>query len=365
MPEHKIRSGNTYYYSFPAVKGIQAGRPFYTATCPLRLVPKIFNYDEEEVPAELRAQRTLNKARIPEMARYLVDYPNDYIFSAITASVSEDVEFSELESGSNLGTLHISMDASILINDGQHRRAAIEEAIRERPELCQENIAVLFFIDEGLKKSQQMFADLNKFAVRPSASISTLYDHRDQAAGLARNLALSQKPFVKFTELERPSVSVNSNKVFTLSAIKSANKALFGKGSKKGYSPEEEELAKKFWLKLYDFIPEWRLIHENEMSVRDFRRDFITAHGIGLQSLAMAGREILAKPESEQRALYNALKAIDWRKSNDQWRNRAMQHGRLSKAHSNILLTSIEIKRQIGLALSESELTKEKEFLKL
>ena len=35
----------------------------------------------------------------------------------------------------NIGTLSIPMDAQILINDGQHRRAAIEEAIKENPEL--------------------------------------------------------------------------------------------------------------------------------------------------------------------------------------------------------------------------------------
>src|SRR5690606_11715222 len=228
---------------------------------------------------------------------------------------------------SNLGTIHISMEARILINDGQHRRAAIEEAIKERPELCQENIAVLFFVDEGLKRSQQMFADLNKYAVRPSSSISTLYDHRDQAAELARYLALNHKPFVRFTEFERTTISVNSNKLFTLSAIKSANKALFGKAPKAGYSDKEEKVALSFWSRLYEFMPEWRSVHQDQLSAREFRREFITAHGIGLQSLAMVGREILAQPQAMQEKLLVALGKIDWRKSNTLWRDRAMQHG--------------------------------------
>ena len=41
---------SNYCYSFPAVRAIQAGKPFYIATCPLRIIPKIFIYDEEEVP---------------------------------------------------------------------------------------------------------------------------------------------------------------------------------------------------------------------------------------------------------------------------------------------------------------------------
>jgi DNA sulfur modification protein DndB len=60
------------------------------------------------------------------------------------------------------------MSSRFLINDGQHRRAAIEEALKVRPEFGDETISVVFFIDAGLENSQQMFADLNKHAVRPT-----------------------------------------------------------------------------------------------------------------------------------------------------------------------------------------------------
>ena len=45
-----------------------------------------------------------------------------------------------------LGVLNVDMSARFLINDGQHRRAAIEHAMRERPEIGDETIAVVFFI---------------------------------------------------------------------------------------------------------------------------------------------------------------------------------------------------------------------------
>ncbi|WP_240882611.1 DNA sulfur modification protein DndB, partial [Pseudomonas aeruginosa] len=182
---------SSYVHTFPCVRGMQAGRPCYIAMCPMRLVPRIFVFNEENVPADLRAQRKLNLARVPEIASYLVENRTDYTLSAITASVNATVQFdpfSDTGSGQNIGTLSIPMDAQILINDGQHRRAAIEQAIQENPELGYDNIPVLFFIDDGLQRSQQMFADLNKHAVRPSDSISTLYDHRDHISDLARYL---------------------------------------------------------------------------------------------------------------------------------------------------------------------------------
>ena len=109
----------------------------------------------------------------------------DYVFSSITASIDGQIEFTPFknEDGfSDLGQLKVSLDSRFLINDGQHRRAAIEEALKVSPELGNETISVVFFHDDGLKKSQQMFSDLNRHAVNTTSSIGILYDHRDRLA---------------------------------------------------------------------------------------------------------------------------------------------------------------------------------------
>lgn len=77
-----------FFHSFPAVRGMQAGRPCYIAMCPMRIISTLFKFDEEEVPPELRAQRTLNKSRIPEISSYLIDNPNNYTLSSLTAPVN-------------------------------------------------------------------------------------------------------------------------------------------------------------------------------------------------------------------------------------------------------------------------------------
>lgn len=354
---------NDFCYSFPAVRGVQAGRPFYIATCPLRIIPKIFIYDEEEVPPELRAQRTLNKTRIPEMSRYLVDNPDDYVFSALTASVGSEVSFIEQENAPNIGTLKVSMNTSILINDGQHRRAAIEEAIKHKPELGQDNIAIVFYIDEGLSRSQQMFADLNQHAIRPSSSLSTLYDDRDPGARVAKYLANNAKPFIGFTEMEKGSIPVKSNKIFALSAIKHATRALLGKGPKDDITEDEKQFALQFWNCINDNMAEWQLVQDKKLAVGEFRQEYLTAHGIALQAIAIVGNQLLDFAEKERVATLKKLNSVNWRKSNPEWVKRAMMHGKLSKASSNIFLTALEIKRQLGLELSQDDLQKEKDLL--
>lgn len=84
---------NSFSYVFPAIRGVQAGREYYVSMCPLRLLAKLFEFDNEELMPELRAQRTLNRARIPDIARYIISNADSYTFSAITASIDGAVSF--------------------------------------------------------------------------------------------------------------------------------------------------------------------------------------------------------------------------------------------------------------------------------
>ena len=175
MQPRKTSQYANFAYNFPAIQGVQAGREFYVSMCPLRLLPRLFQFDDEVLQPELRAQRVLNRGRVPEIARYIVGNPDSYTFSAITASIDGDVEFASIGQDSpaalRMGTLTVSMESRFIINDGQHRRAAIEAALQEAHKLGDETIAVVFFIDRGLQRCQQMFADLNRHAVKPSASL--------------------------------------------------------------------------------------------------------------------------------------------------------------------------------------------------
>ena len=118
-------------YAFPAIRGVQAKREFYVTMCPMRLIPKIFIFDEEEMPPEMRAQRILNKNRLPEMSRYLLDNGESYVFSALTASIDGQVLFEPAgdDPKGKLGQLRLPMDARFVINDGQHRRGRDRDGI--------------------------------------------------------------------------------------------------------------------------------------------------------------------------------------------------------------------------------------------
>src|SRR3954469_24910058 len=106
-----------FEYAFPAIRGVQAKRQFYVSMCPLRLIPRLFLFNESEMVPELRAQRQLNRGRLPELARYIASNRDTYVFSAITASVDAEVRFVSSPNGEDLGVLHVPMSARFIIND--------------------------------------------------------------------------------------------------------------------------------------------------------------------------------------------------------------------------------------------------------
>jgi DNA sulfur modification protein DndB len=346
-----------FEYQFPAIRGVQASREYYVSMCPLRLIPKLFQFNDDELNPELRAQRILNKSRIPEMAEYIANNKEGYVFSAITASVDGDISFepfSKMDEMERIGTLHVSMEARLIINDGQHRRAAIEEAIKERPEIRDETIAVVFFIDRGLERCQQMFADLNRYAIRPSTSIGLLYDHRDEKAQLAKIVVSKSNAFKNMVELEKSSLSARSRKLFTLSAVYSANNCLIG--DQEFDSPEElAEHCAEYWDEVDKFIPEWCFVRESKITSGDVRRDFIHSHAIVLQVLGEVGNILMQQPTTWRKKL-RKLDAIDWSRGNSAlWEGRAMVGGRVQKARNNVVLTRNIVKATLGLPFTPEE----------
>ncbi|PUA29015.1 MAG: DNA sulfur modification protein DndB [Cellvibrio sp. 79] len=360
--KHKLEDANcmntSFEYIFPAIRGIQAGREYYVSMCPMRLIPKIFIFDEDELLPELRAQRELNRPRIPAITEYLVENPKDYVFSSITASINGLVKFEPLGDrgeASRIGTLKIDMNSQFIINDGQHRRKAIEEAIKTRPEIGDETISVVFFIDKGLKRCQQMFADLNRYAIKTSPSIGILYDHRDEKAKMSKLVVSQSKAFKDIVEMEKTTLAPRSRKLFTLSAIHSSNLLIIA--NQKFISAEQSaEVCVSFWDDLYKYIPEWNDIQNGKLTSGEVRQNYVHSHAILLHAFGNIGRAFMGLSLADRRKKLKSLASINWKRSNDRvWEGRCMLAGIMQKSSSNTLLTTNFLKQKLDLQLTPEE----------
>lgn len=342
-------------FSFEAIRGIQARTAYYSVMIPLRHVPRLFVFDDDELPADMRAQRVVSRSRIPQIASYLSENHDDYILSSLCASVDGDLVFeAAAPSGElrNVGILRFSMDAKILLNDGQHRRAAIEAALKTRPELENETISVVLFADRGLKRSQQMFADLNKNAVRPSGSINVLFDHRNPLARLSADV-VSAVPFLqRFVELERTSISNRACKLYTLSSLNQAHELMFGPGLD-SLGDGATARATEFWTELFSTMQDWKRLDGGAVTSADLRSETVHAHGVMLQAFGLFAAALFDQRAETWREDVSKLGAIDWSRRNSLWEGRVLHNGRVNGQKRAVFLGAAVLFRAAGLEIDQ------------
>lgn len=351
-----------FSYKFPAVKGMQANSEYYISMVPLRIVNRIFNdnISTEYIPPEYRAQRKLNEARIPDITKYILDNRNSYVFSALSASIDGIFSFNENPEYPSTGILEVDMDSKFLINDGQHRKHALEEAIKEDPTLLNETISIVFFEDKGLKRSQQMFTDLNKHAVKTSNSISTLYDSRNQLAVITTEIINEIPFFSQYTDKERDNLGKNSANLFTLTNIYKANSKIVGSETTNNI---DKKFLLGFWNEVVANITEWNELLNREITKKDLKENYIVTLNVTMIAFGKLGALFYNNRDLDYKTILKKLRIIDWTRTSKLWRDRLVRSdGRINSNEEASTLTYIKIKSLLGLELTTEEKNREKKI---
>ena len=341
----------SFEYVLPVIRGIQAGREYYVSMCPVRYLPKLFPWEREELPPESRSYRPVHKTRVPQIAQYILSNSENYTFSAITASIDGDITFEPIGHQGDerkIGRLRVPMDAELTIQDGQQRRAAFEIALQQNPDLGYETIAVIFFLDIGLERSQQICRDLNCYAVRPDSSLNILYNHQDDKALLVKAVVQKVPVLRELTEMERSSLSTRSSKLFTLNSLYHATLALLEYPLKaensvfaqKSDAPELlklwQSLAVNYWQTVGKQIPDWQLVREKQLSAREIRRDYLHSHTVGLMALGAVGARLIGRYPECWADYLPKLQQLDWSRFNPDWQGKVIFGDRISQSTRSV-----------------------------
>jgi DNA sulfur modification protein DndB len=330
-------------------------RDFYVAIMKLALVPKLFKFrDWAELPPEQRAQRVLQKNRIPEMTDYILKNEDGYLFSSLTASFNCEPVFKPVLGQTDLGVLQMPFEADLVINDGQHRRAAIEEALKENPTLGQESISVVLFPWEDMDRVQQMFSDLNRTARTTSKSLNILYNHRDLMSQVALKVAEGLPVFKNFVDKDRISLPLRSPRLFTLGAIYDGTLALLESVAEDDYQQKVAQ-ALEFWEAVAANMPEWGRVESLGLKPVELRQEYINSHAVVLWALGAMGRTLITMHPQDWANKLSSLKDIDWRRTNREWQGVAMSGSDVVNRRQSRMDTASFLKRKLGLPLTPAE----------
>ncbi|PWB81867.1 MAG: DNA sulfur modification protein DndB [Candidatus Methylomirabilota bacterium] len=344
----------------PAIRGTMGGRQYFTISISLAEIPRLFRFNDwEQCTPELRAQRVLNKSRVPDIAKYILDNEDGYLFSSITASYSCEVKFTPINDNSDLGMLEMELEnLELIINDGQHRSAGIAAALKENPALGKDKISVLLFPKENLDRLQQMFTDLNRYAHKTSKSLDILYDHRDNLSALTMDVSEQVEVFRGMVDKEKIAIPMRSPKLFTLATLYDANEELVGsKADKCGTKDYETRLglAVQYWTALSNVVTDWRKAKEGDVKAPELRQEKINTHAVVMRALGGAGRALIEEYPKDWQKRLEPLREIDWRKSvgskvNPLWDNVCITAGSVVSNRQARVETLAVLRRILGVS---------------
>ena len=349
----------TNFYSFSALSGVQGRKGNYLIQVPLKVLCKLLQQENADLPIEQRSQRILNKARVNQIANYIIDNPDSYILPPLVAYIKfGEVLFERAEGSMNLGQLKIDMNSEILLYDGQHRRSGIELAVQQRPFLGDETIAIMLYNRDSVESAQQVFADININATKPAQSIKLLYNHRDQFNMVARKTIESVSLLNDYLDFERTNLAAKSDKLFTFSGVYHVSKVLLN-----GVDEDNvHDTATAFWRVVCSSIPEWDGLATGQASASELRENYVHAHSVVWVALAMIGSYLMRSNPTDWGDKLKNLSDINWSRNSSEWQGRCIVSGRISKSRHNIILTANHIMNALGVPLPKDHEQLENSF---
>lgn len=328
---------------------------------------------EGEIPSELRAQRKINWSRVRnEIVPYLTQV-SDHFFGALTVEVIyptgeiTDIPFEQSEDCENWGYVLLDGTETLRTLDGQHRLVAIKEALKESPTLAAEKISVILIPHISIKRSQQLFSDLNRNAKPTTKAINVLFEWRGLFEQAAKK-AIEISPILKErVELEKNSLARKSPKIITLGVLYEMSRLLLK--DRDGYKdfgtkipPKElvkkgsEELANIYDDVIVQILPEFDKVISKEITPYEYRSKYIATHSAGWQSLASVIRiAIDERPDTWRELCKDKLKKVNWLITNNEWEGTAVSGGLVANRKTNIQRITLQLKEFLGLELTETE----------
>ena len=324
--------------------------------------------DWDNLSIEDRIQRNINKKRLQEeIVPYIAGHP-DRFFGSVIVLLDGDVEFESLEKFQNakgiyalqtekLGFLTISNGNWIAL-DGQHRLVALRELITgnyqgsQLPGIMDDDIAVIFVMQETTEKTRRLFNKVNRYARATSRSDNLVLSEDDGYAIISRKLFMNEdgplhvrkERSEDFVNWRNSTLSGRSLQFTTISALSlivrdicEAHGLMIDEKTLGGVAPSDADLTKG-----YDLAVQWieaafsafSILEEvrNNPSLLPDLRATQRSHSLLLKpagQIALYRAARLAREEIGQSFNINefmkAATSIDWSIKSSTWENLLVQ----------------------------------------
>jgi DNA sulfur modification protein DndB len=338
-------------FEFPAVRGIQGARAFYSTCIPFGALARMLSIDTGNTLD--RSQRDVDEKRARDLSSYIQNNPSTFVIPALTGVINaSSLDFVEHKSGSFVGSLLVPMDSEIKLFDGQHRAVGIIHAIKDNPNLRSNMVPVQLFTDMVLADRQQAFSDINGNAKPVSISLNHAYNRRDASNQKLMEVIDLVSSWHNKIEFERNSITGKSANLFALKTILDANRILLGIGKKDSVTDDQVQFAASYWNAIATAV-HWRdWLKDFSYSPERGRADYITYHASGLMSLARLGR-IAIDAAVDFETVADKLFSVNFHRDTGGWDDKCVNHkGAIISNSAAQIATAHELAKRCSISLN-------------
>lgn len=255
-------------------------------------------------------------------------------------------ELEEVELQASIGLLQFEGSEHLFAIDGQHRVAGIKKAIKENPELGEEEIAVIFVghakTPDGLARTRRLFTTLNKAAKRVSTADIVLLDEDNSFAITVRRLVNEFEAFiegrlVRFVGNGSAIPASDIHSLTSIIAIYEVAQDLYGskpispfKASKKALlSARHDEptlehlfdLSRTFWQGIANTFDKVHQVYAGTLLAGDLRKpnyNHLLARPVGQRVVAAAVNVLMSRGLSQDSSL-DSFAGVETNLCNQAW----------------------------------------------
>ncbi len=298
--------------TFPCIRGRIGDWAFYNTCIRMSELINYVKFADEIFPRgdlDQIMQRELTK-RSEAITQYLLNNEQRFLGSLIVAAVGGEPQFVPIsfgdESGYNfaegkLGFLRFNGSENFYALDGQHRLAAIRDAMLKDPDRLSNDEVSLIIVwyennGEGRTRARRLFTTVNRYARKTSKADDLLFDEDNPVDIFTRRLIREDTFFkerTKVTNLERqgefsltksealrPEDSYDRNFLFSLLTLRRCNEILLQKcftdqNVKPQVLPEFDIMEKGYgilldrWQTLLSKVPIWKALKQDKQITLD------------------------------------------------------------------------------------------------
>ena len=362
----------------------QAGRSFISASLPVRMLLSMARRDsagKKDDPAAHR-NRPLAPAHVKEIAEYLRTEPR-YLVPPIMLNAAFELQTFIVETPlqAKLCVFVLPPEEYLYVTDGQHRLEALQQMIREKPDMENDSVGVTIVQEDDIDKVHQDFYDAAQ-AAPLSKALLVEFDGREPLNALTRYVGANA--LILHGRVEKiGSVGKNSLMLYTTNQVKQAiYQLLVGdwslyasaiqKQAQQILAPAEDLWRNRVMSFLDEFAthnPQWKQVIDNPLEtgvsvdIPGLRQNYLHFSGGGLLVMGGVGHTILegGAPDGtlsiQQKELIANLASLDWSRTGGLWQGYLVgPQGNITPHKNHIALAVAKVKDVLHLPCSEKEL---------